>query len=299
MNVTNARSSARERLHSLAATQHELFTWRQAKEVGLAERTVRAYYERVEPRVYRTRPAEPAWVQALHAACLSAGPAAVGSHRSAAALWRLDGVPPGTLELSVLAANGYRRHAVHRVGHLAAVDVTRVDGIPVTALARTLVDLGAVVGDAELERAVESALRQGLSLRRLEWRLDALCVRGRPGPDALRRVLHRRRAAVATESELETRFVQLVRDAGLPQPERQYEVRDGLRRVGRIDFAYPERRLAIELDGYGPHADRFQSDRTRQNRLVLLGWTVLRFTSADVVERPDQVAAALTTALAA
>jgi very-short-patch-repair endonuclease len=65
-------------------------------------------------------------------------------------------------------------------------------------------------------------------------------------------------------------------------------------RVGRyeIDFAYPELLLAIEVDGYGPHSSRraFQADRDRQNVLVGLGWTVLRFTWADVVKRPDHVA---------
>lgn len=64
--------------------------------------------------------------------------------------------------------------------------------------------------------------------------------------------------------------------------------------VGRyeIDFAYPELRIAIEVDGYGPHSSRaaFQSDRVRQNDLVGLGWMVLRFTWADVVRRPERVA---------
>jgi very-short-patch-repair endonuclease len=119
-------------------------------------------------------------------------------------------------------------------------------------------------------------------------------------PAALRRVLDGRPpGTAATESELETRFVQLLRRAGLPEPVRQYEVYDGFALVGRIDFAYPDRRLAIELDGLGAHADRFQRDRTRQNGLVLMGWTVLRFTWADVVDRPEYVLAALTSALAA
>ena len=238
-------------------------------------------------------------MQELHGACLAAGTGTAASHRAAAGLWRLDGIAPGAVELSVPRDMTYRRHVLHRVRDLAEVDLTTVDGIPVTTLARTLVDLGGVVDDLVLERALESALRAGLSLRRLVWRLDALGGRGRPGAAALRRVLDQRRGTVPTESELETRFVQLVRDAGLPDPERQYEVRDGSGLVARIDFAYPTRRLAIELDGFGPHADRFQRDRTRQNRLVLLGWTVLRFTWADVIERRAHVVATLATALAA
>jgi len=94
-------------------------------------------------------------------------------------------------------------------------------------------------------------------------------------------------------------LVAILRDAGLPEPTRQYEVRNGDGVVARIDFAYPDRRLAIELDGFECHTNRFQRDRSRQNGLVLRGWTVLRFTWADVVERPDYVVATLATALAA
>lgn len=66
--------------------------------------------------------------------------------------------------------------------------------------------------------------------------------------------------------------------------------------MARIDFAYPDRRLAIELDGFGPHTDRFQHDGTRQNRLGCWGWTGLRFTWADAVERPTSVVSVLAAA---
>ena len=69
----------------------------------------------------------------------------------------------------------------------------------------------------------------------------------------------------------------------------------------RLDYAWPDRLLAVEVDGYGPHSSReaFQSDRARQNALVLAGWTVLRFTWADVRDRPAAVAAVLRRALGA
>ena len=74
--------------------------------------------------------------------------------------------------------------------------------------------------------------------------------------------------------------------------------RDG---VARVDLAYPGRRIAVALDGFSWHSSRtaFVSDRNRQNRLVLLGWTVLRFTWADVVDNPESVVALLSQALAA
>ncbi|MGH9224336.1 MAG: endonuclease domain-containing protein [Acidimicrobiales bacterium] len=80
---------------------------------------------------------------------------------------------------------------------------------------------------------------------------------------------------------------------------RQFEVVLGGQRYF-VDLAYPARRLAIELDGVTAHGgNRFQTDRTRQNAPVLAGWTVLRFTWADVTERPDRVVAAIRLALAA
>ena len=89
------------------------------------------------------------------------------------------------------------------------------------------------------------------------------------------------------ESELEKRFTALARRHGLPPLELQHEVWAAGRFVARIDAAYPELKLAIEVDGFEHHStpDAFQRDRTRQNRLVALGWTVLRFTWADVVKR--------------
>jgi very-short-patch-repair endonuclease len=100
----------------------------------------------------------------------------------------------------------------------------------------------------------------------------------------------------ATESELETRFLQIVRRAHLPAPQRQL-------RVGhcRIDFAWPSRQLAVELDGMAHHTGRLarQRDNTRQNNIVLLQWTVLRYTWADITQYPQQVLADLVRVLAA
>jgi very-short-patch-repair endonuclease len=114
-------------------------------------------------------------------------------------------------------------------------------------------------------------------------------------------VLDRRLEGGPSESELETRFVQLLRRARLPRPVRQHEVWLGGRVVARADLAYPGQRLLIELDGWSAHGTKraFRSDRRRQNSLVLAGWTLLRFTWADVVESPAAVVAAVHGALAA
>lgn len=93
---------------------------------------------------------------------------------------------------------------------------------------------------------------------------------------------------------LEPRFARLAKKAGLPPADFQH-------RVGRyrIDFAYPELMIAIEVDGYGPRSSRrrFQDDLDRQNVLTTLGWTVLRFTWNDAVRRPEYVAAVILEAI--
>ncbi len=98
------------------------------------------------------------------------------------------------------------------------------------------------------------------------------------------------------ESLCRVRLVQ----AGLPAPDTQRVVRGrGGRRTGRVDVAWPQHRLVVETDGFAFHADRrsYGADRRRGNVLVLAGWRVLRFSWEDVVERPQDVVAAVREAL--
>lgn len=294
-------------IEAFAGGQYGAFSYSQALSVGgtsalIHRRCRQGSWERVEPRVYRVERYAPSWEQALAAALLGAGENSVISHRAAARLWQLDGATDKLVELTVPPSSGYRRHMVHRTNGLATVDLEVVRALRTTSLARTLVDYAAVAGRDAIEIALESALRRGLSLARLYWRLDAAASMGRPGIRNLRAVLAKRPAGIEpTESELETRFLQLIRRWGLPDPVRQFVLRDGRRFVARIDLAYPEHRIAVELDGFSWHSSRtaFVNDRNRQNRLVLLGWTVLRFTWPDVVDNPESVTTVLDRALAA
>jgi hypothetical protein len=101
------------------------------------------------------------------------------------------------------------------------------------------------------------------------------------------------------ESPMESVLRWLIHTAGLPRPVLQHSIRDkaGLF-LGRADFAWPDRKVLVEFDG-NVHRDRdvFVNDARRQNRLISEGWTVLRFTSADVLGRPDEVIAAIRRAL--
>ena len=100
------------------------------------------------------------------------------------------------------------------------------------------------------------------------------------------------RMSLELERERAREAVHVARRRRLPALALQHEVWDAGRFVGEVDAAYPELKLAIEVDGFEHHStpEAFQRDRTRQNGLVALGWTVLRFTWHDVVQRPAHVA---------
>jgi very-short-patch-repair endonuclease len=101
------------------------------------------------------------------------------------------------------------------------------------------------------------------------------------------------------DSPLESVTRWLLHEAGLPRPVLQFRaVDDRGRRIGYGDMAWPDRKVLVEFDG-DVHRERrvFVNDLRRQNRLVLEGWTVLRFSSADVLGRPHEVVAAVRRAL--
>lgn len=104
---------------------------------------------------------------------------------------------------------------------------------------------------------------------------------------------------VRPDSVLEVAFARLCRQAALPAPLFQYELVVG-GKVRRVDFAYPDLRLAIEVVGLGCRTDRdyFQDERSRHNDFVLDGWRILEFTWHDITRRPDHVIRVILSALA-
>jgi len=281
--------SSPERLAAVVRRQHGVFSRRQALEVGFTASQIQQRlgineWRRIEPGVYRITTHGRSWHQDVMARVLWAGNGAVASHRTAGVLWKLDGFDRGPVEISVPRSRQSGR-GVHRKTDLAKADTTWSDGIPVTTPARTLIDLASVVSAGRVEAAMESALRSGLtSVDQIQRRLDRLSRRGRRGLAVMRALLAQRQARPPTDSLLETRFLQALRHADLPEPVRQHRVYVGGRLIARVDLAYPERRLFIELDGWTTHSalESFVADRRRQNRLVALGWQPLRFTWEDV-----------------
>lgn len=207
---------------------------------------------------------------------------------------RLDGVDELVPDILVPAGCEPRLGLPHRSGDLADFEVTEVEGLRATDPTRTLGDLGAVCDVDTVERALESALRRGItSVSRLECRCAALGRKGRAGTKVLRAAMARRAdQASPTESDLETLYLQVLRDHGVPLPERQYRVVHHGRFLGRLDMAYPPAKVFVELDGWASHSSRqaFHHDRLSQNDFVAAGWSPLRFTWRDVHDRPAETA---------
>jgi very-short-patch-repair endonuclease len=280
----------------IAASQHGAFSRRQALTTGMTERVIdrrvaSGEWLTVYPGVYVPRAVPRSWRQLLMATVLRGGPTALASHRSAAALWNLDGVQGQPIEISVKAGRRIPGTIVHR--RIDDPETVQLDGIPATAVERTLVDLAIVATQAQVGLALDSALRAGsTSIKAIEASMQL--TPGRAGTRLLNQLLSMRDGRDAVlESQLESTFLNLLRRHDLPGPVAQHEVRDGARLLARLDFAYPACRLGIETDGYRWHSgrERWRNDIRRDNQLKLLGWTILRFTWEDVHRRPAVVVA--------
>lgn len=298
--------STGSRVARRAQAQHGLVSYQQlTDDLAVPSNTVSDWLsagrlDRLVPRVYRVAGAPPTWEQSVMAAVLSSE--GVASHRAAARFWELGDYVE--VEVTVprsrrgTAAGARRGVIVHRSGDLEPRFTTRRRGVPVTNPMRTLVDLGAVVDEAQVADAVERALiARVCSATAIERTLDDVAKRGRRGAGVIRRVMDERALGHARpDGLLEARMARLLRERGMPTPRFQFHVRRHGRLIARVDFAYPDARLAIEVDGFEVHGtpSAFQHDVERQNRLVAAGWTVLRFTWRDVVSRPDWVVAQIT-----
>ncbi len=292
---------------SLAAEQLGLVTHEQALAAGLSSsgihrRVTSGQWERVQPGVYGIAGTPPSSNRSLLAACLSAGGLATISHRSAAAHWGLRLPDPSPLEISLdrERATAITGVEVHRSRDLSADHIVADGPLPVTTPARTLVDLGQVVPWYLVRSLLEHLLTSRLvTVDQARAALLLHSRRGRRGCGALRHVLDQRALLDRpADSVLEAAFADLCVAQDLPRPHYQFVIFTlGVAR--RIDFAYPELRLGIEVDGFETHATAvgFVSDRIRANELTLLGWTVLHFTWAQVIHQPARVAAIIRRAL--
>jgi hypothetical protein len=291
---------------SLASRQHNLITYDQALEAGLSPDMVRRLVEqriwiRVARGIYRINGVKATWRGRMMAACLQAGDDALISHRSAAALWGLDGFgPPMVLDLTV--PPGRRPRVARARVHRRTVNRRAVrDSIPVTPIPETILDLCAVSRNRDVPlRALDDVRRRRLvSTAELQRCFEDHSGRGQAGTVLYRQILERRLGKTPPGSVFSAQVLDLLIDAGVPEPEAEVWVTIDGRRY-RIDLAYPRVKIAIECLGKIGHLNEkaFEEDPVRSNDFALDGWLQLFVTYRRYEERPTGVVAEVETALA-
>ncbi len=227
------------------------------------------------------------------AAVLACGPEAWLSHASGTALWGVSAHRPGPVDVTVPNRSGRRPGpaiTIHRPRTLLPEEVTRHRGIPVTTVARTLLDLGGVRPAADVQRAVEQAERMKL-LELASLRAVLLAHPGHHGHGVLSDVLGRDWiVSEPTRNDLEQSFLRLCDRHGLPRPLVNTHVGPY-----EVDFLWPDARLIAETDGRETHGTRaaFERDRARDAQLMVAGYRVVRFTYRQVTDDPEAVATVL------
>jgi very-short-patch-repair endonuclease len=282
-----AKPEVQRELALLAARQHGVVSSGQLHALGLSR--------------YRARhKVRTGWLRAVHrgvyavgqvplsdrgrytAAVLACGPDAALSHRPAGELWGLYRKVSRIVVTVPRRRSGPPDVEVHESRLLEPEHFTLLDGIRVTSVARTLLDLAAIVSPTELARAIDRAERGDLfDLAAID---DVLCrARGRKGARALRRAVAEWRPSY-TRSELETGFEELVGEARLPQAQVNVLV-PGERHVHEVDAFWPLSALVVQLDGFAFHRTRRDRERDASTDadLELAGFRVLRLTWGDVV----------------
>lgn len=288
-----------------AARQHLVLALGQLVELGLSasaarKRAQRGRLHRVYLGVYSLVPPhrltrEGRWM----AAVLACGPGAVVSHRTAAKLHGLLDYQGAKLDVTVpgrRVRKPGRPVVVHRSATLVPRDVTVVNNIPCTTVARTLLDLADVVDRRRHERAFDQAEVQEV--------LDMAAIADQLERNASRPAAHKTKGLLAehylgstpTESQLEEAFLALCRRVGLPQPQVQQWISlpDGGDPI-RADFLWPRERIIVETDGEQFHntAQRRRGDRRKDQRLIVHGFRPVRTDGRQVFGRPAELEARL------
>ncbi|MEX2625812.1 MAG: hypothetical protein WD225_02950 [Ilumatobacteraceae bacterium] len=291
---------------ALAATQHGVIHLEQVRRLAPSEwarrRMVRdGWLEPIAPRVFAVAGSPATTEQGLRAGLLSLGPSALVSHRAAARVHGFEHADPNAVEFTVPAGGRGVKNAfvVHTTAHLGRTDAVKVGGLRATSATRTIIDLARLrVPDRELTGAIDTAVRLGLSAPIvLAERLAELRGPGRWGCRRLDALL----VDSGGHTELERRFLRLVRRAGIPRPRTQVVHRSGSRTVARVDFLFEAYDLVVEVSGQHGHSSPSERarDAQRRNELQELGRTVYEYTWHHVTAAEAYVVRTLTDRLTA
>lgn len=291
---------------TLLRAQHGVITRRQARQLGLSRHQVDhrlriGEWIAVSRGVFRHHLFETTWHSRLSAACLCMD--AVASHRSALRLHCVEGQQSPAVEVTVEQGRWRPPPDVllHQSTQIDRIDREEIDGIPCTGLARSILDFAGVASPARVNFVIDAVLRtKRLTIGDLVDVLVRHSRKGRDGCGRLREALDERTGETAVPLSDFSRIVaRLLVAHGLPKPEFEYEIHDRRGLIGRVDLAYPEAKIAIELDSVRWHLNRasFENDPVRRNRVVNQGWAPLSFTWQACYERPFEIVKTVRTAL--
>jgi predicted transcriptional regulator of viral defense system len=280
-------------LFELASRQHGVVSTRQLREVGYGRNSASkanrvGRLRRLHRGVYAVGHERLSWkarCMAAVLACTTKEAPAVASHTAAGWLWGLLWRSPTSFHVTVPTQRHRRRRGI--VVHsspLVSAELAEIDGIPVTGLPRTVLDLAPMLPSGWVEGAIERAEEHGdFDLSEFEALLDR---RDRdPAAKQLREVLAVYRDDPAlTRSKVERRFWDLVREAGLPAPSMNCPVAGF-----ELDAYWEPERFAVELDVFGTHGSRaaFERDRMRDDDLLLHGIEMIRVTGVRLRREPE------------
>lgn len=286
---------------AFAAGQHGVVASRQVQELlGLSPRVLElavrhGMLHRLHRGVYAVGRADVRLEGRCLAAVLAFGPGALLSHHSAAWLWGLGFPSPVPLHVTSPLSRRHRGQLIrHRARNLGAEDAAEREGIPLTSVARTLLDLASAVRFERLSRLLQRAEEQDLfDLSTVESVIER--NRGHRGARPLRRAIAIYRPVSFQRSDFERRFLAAAVDAGLPQPHACY-----FEHGYELDLYWPEHRFAVELDVFETHGTResFEADRLRQEDLLLAGIEMIRVTGPRFEREPGRIMARLSRLLA-
>jgi hypothetical protein len=281
-----------ERSTELVRRQQGRLTWAQLMALGVSRSTASQWRSqgrltRVMPKVYAVGPRIDGLEARSWEAVLHAGPGAMLSHRSAAHKLGLIKYPPAVVEVSTPRRKAPSIDAVVRVYAQRDVKRARRDGVPITTVEQTLLDL-ARVEPALLARALSVLdFRKQLEVRALE----AICGSGRLGSGALRAALLEHQPALAyTNGELEQRFLRWCEGWKVPLPKFNVQLHGII-----VDAYWPEHGLVVELDGHANHSSpaQLRRDRARDLKLRAHDLSVVRYGWELMHQQPEAMHADL------
>jgi very-short-patch-repair endonuclease len=248
---------------------------------AIAYRIRSGRWQRQHRGVYLIGPAPPTPMGKARAAALAVGADAVVSHLSAARLFGLLPQEGRDVEITVARRNPGEHPGIrlHRVAGLTRVDVTQINGLRVTSIARTICDLAATESPHATEQAFQEALyREIVTDKALKAVLDR--EPRRRGAPIIRALLNN---PSLTRSERERRILKLISDAQLPKPLTNVPL-NGY----KADVFWPQYNLIVEFDGWQAHGHRhaFENNRKRDQIMLANGLRTLRVTDRQLTTEP-------------